>query len=51
VKYRYWIGVPFLLIFFNGFAYTAIFSLASRPQRPPAPGGFTPRVELEGIGE
>jgi hypothetical protein len=51
VKYRYWIGVPFLLIFFNGFAYTAIFSLVSRPRRPPAPAGFTPRVELEGIGE
>jgi cellulose synthase/poly-beta-1,6-N-acetylglucosamine synthase-like glycosyltransferase len=32
VKYRYWIGVPFLLIFFNGFAYTAIFSLATRPR-------------------
>jgi cellulose synthase/poly-beta-1,6-N-acetylglucosamine synthase-like glycosyltransferase len=27
---KYWVGVPFLLIFFNGFAYTAAFSLASR---------------------
>jgi cellulose synthase/poly-beta-1,6-N-acetylglucosamine synthase-like glycosyltransferase len=33
VKFRYWVGVPFLLIFFNGFAYTAIFSLASRSRR------------------
>ncbi len=27
VKENYWIGVPFLLIFFNGFAYTAALSL------------------------
>ena len=33
VRFRYWVGVPFLLIFFNGFAYTAIFSIASRPRR------------------
>ena len=26
----YWIGIPFLLIFFNGFAYTALLSLISR---------------------
>ncbi|HKA36833.1 MAG TPA: cellulose synthase family protein [Thermoanaerobaculia bacterium] len=51
VKYRYWVGVPFLLVFFNGFGYTALFSLASRWRRSPARAGFTPRVELEGIGE
>jgi cellulose synthase/poly-beta-1,6-N-acetylglucosamine synthase-like glycosyltransferase len=51
VKYRYWVGVPFLLIFFNGFAYTAVFSLVSRPRRAPRQVGFTPRVELEAIGE
>ncbi len=38
VKERYWVGVPFLLIFFNGFAYTASMSLVSRlvgaPRRP-----------------
>ena len=27
---RYWVGVPFLLVFFNGFAYTAGMSLLSR---------------------
>jgi hypothetical protein len=27
---NYWIGVPFLLIFFNGFAYIAALSLVSR---------------------
>ena len=27
---RYWLGVPFLLIFFNGFAYTAGVSIQSR---------------------
>jgi len=27
---NYWIGVPFLLIFFNGFAYVAALSLVSR---------------------
>jgi hypothetical protein len=26
----YWIGIPFLLVFFNGFAYTALLSLMSR---------------------
>ncbi|HMA16815.1 MAG TPA: cellulose synthase family protein [Thermoanaerobaculia bacterium] len=30
VAERYWAGVPFLLIFFNGFAYTAAVSLHSR---------------------
>jgi cellulose synthase/poly-beta-1,6-N-acetylglucosamine synthase-like glycosyltransferase len=30
VAEKYWVGVPFLLMFFNGFAYTAAFSLASR---------------------
>ena len=27
---RYWLGGPFLLIFFNGFAYTASVSILSR---------------------
>jgi cellulose synthase/poly-beta-1,6-N-acetylglucosamine synthase-like glycosyltransferase len=27
---KYWVGIPFLLVFFNGFAYTAALSLASR---------------------
>ncbi len=30
VKQHYWAGVPFLLVFFNGFAYTASLSLVSR---------------------
>ncbi len=40
---NYWIGIPFLLIFFNGFAYTATLSLLSRwaerprSRRSPAP--------------
>jgi cellulose synthase/poly-beta-1,6-N-acetylglucosamine synthase-like glycosyltransferase len=39
IKENYWIGVPFLFIFFNGFAYTAALSLIFR-----WPG--TPRVPL-----
>ena len=46
VKYRYWVGVPFLLIFFNGFAYTAVFSLASRPRHAPPPA--LPQVQVPG---
>ena len=46
VKYRYWVGVPFLLVFFNGFAYTAVFSVASRPRRPPP--RVLPQVEVPG---
>lgn len=47
VRENYWVGVPFLLIFFNGFAYTASLSLASgyfgaprrlELKRAPAPG-------------
>ncbi|HEY3171078.1 MAG TPA: glycosyltransferase [Thermoanaerobaculia bacterium] len=30
VAERYWIGIPFLLVFFNGFAYTAGISFLSR---------------------
>ncbi|HEX9148556.1 MAG TPA: glycosyl transferase family 2, partial [Thermoanaerobaculia bacterium] len=30
VAERYWVGVPFLLLFFNGFVYTAASSLQSR---------------------
>ena len=30
IEERYWAGIPFLLIFFNGFAYTALLSLISR---------------------
>jgi hypothetical protein len=49
VRENYWVGVPFLLIFFNGFAYTAFLSLVSRwrgaPRRPelrraPFPGAI-----------
>ena len=29
VRFRYWASVPFLLVFFNGYAYTAGLSLAS----------------------
>jgi len=40
---RYWLGVPFLLVFFNGFAYTAAVSILSRsgggPRRELAPAG------------
>jgi cellulose synthase/poly-beta-1,6-N-acetylglucosamine synthase-like glycosyltransferase len=37
VAERYWVGVPFLLVFFNGFAYTAALSAISRWSggRPP----------------
>ncbi len=46
VKEHYWAGVPFLLIFFNGFAYTASMSLISRlagAQRP-----VLPRIQVPG---
>jgi hypothetical protein len=37
VTEHYWLGIPFLLMFFNGFAYTALLSLishwAARPRR------------------
>jgi cellulose synthase/poly-beta-1,6-N-acetylglucosamine synthase-like glycosyltransferase len=40
VRFRYWAAVPFLLVFFNGFACTAALSVASwwtaRPGRLPA---------------
>jgi hypothetical protein len=37
VSFRYWAAVPFLLVFFNGFAYTAALSLSSwRGPRQPA---------------
>jgi hypothetical protein len=39
IKENYWIGVPFLFIFFNGFAYTAALSLIFR-------WSGTPRVPL-----
>jgi cellulose synthase/poly-beta-1,6-N-acetylglucosamine synthase-like glycosyltransferase len=46
VRENYWVGVPFLLIFFNGFAYTASLSLASRfiraPRRPELQGAPSP---------
>jgi hypothetical protein len=40
VAERYWVGVPFLLVFFNGFAYTAALSAISRRS------GGQPPVEL-----
>jgi hypothetical protein len=42
---NYWVGIPFLLIFFNGFAYTAALSLASRrraSRAAPAPEAAAP---------
>jgi cellulose synthase/poly-beta-1,6-N-acetylglucosamine synthase-like glycosyltransferase len=42
---NYWLGIPFLLIFFNGFAYTAALSLASRrraSRAAPAPEAAAP---------
>ncbi|HYV42913.1 MAG TPA: glycosyl transferase family 2, partial [Thermoanaerobaculia bacterium] len=46
VKEHYWAGVPFLLIFFNGFAYTASMSLISRLAGAPRPA--LPRVRVPG---
>ena len=45
---NYWVGVPFLLVFFNGFAYTAILS-ASGPAsqirfEPPSARGRLPAL-------
>jgi hypothetical protein len=37
----YWTGIPFLMIFFNGFAYTAALSLYSRWQAGPRPALLT----------
>jgi cellulose synthase/poly-beta-1,6-N-acetylglucosamine synthase-like glycosyltransferase len=39
VKENYWAGIPFLLVFFNGFAYTAALSLRSRRGPGPSLGG------------
>jgi hypothetical protein len=45
-KENYWTGIPFLLIFFNGFAYTAGASILSRWQsRPGRRGAGTPGPE------
>ncbi len=46
VKEHYWAGVPFLLVFFNGFAYTASMSLLSRLAGAPRP--VLPRVQVPG---
>jgi cellulose synthase/poly-beta-1,6-N-acetylglucosamine synthase-like glycosyltransferase len=50
VTENYWVGVPFLLIFFNGFAYTASLSFLSRwagtPRRRSLPA--TPSLAGEG---
>ena len=59
VVQNYWVGVPFLLVFFNGFAYTAILSAVSGaalpfPRRRPivcaaeAPGGPPPATSTAG---
>jgi hypothetical protein len=32
---NYWVGVPFLLVFFNGFAYTAVLSIGPLRVEPP----------------
>jgi len=34
---NYWVGVPFLLVFFKGFAYTALLSTLERQSGPPVP--------------
>jgi cellulose synthase/poly-beta-1,6-N-acetylglucosamine synthase-like glycosyltransferase len=39
---HYWVGVPFLIIFFNGFAYTASMSLISRVAGAPRRGDVAP---------
>ena len=42
---NYWVGIPFLLVFFNGFAYTSALSLTARrkPHRSSAtPGSAAP---------
>ncbi|MEX0879745.1 MAG: cellulose synthase family protein [Thermoanaerobaculia bacterium] len=36
VRFRYWAAVPFLLVFFNGFAYTASLSALPVARRGPA---------------
>jgi len=36
-KENYWAGIPFLLVFFNGFAYTAVLSLLSRREARSVP--------------
>ena len=46
VRERYWVGVPFLLVFFNGFAYTACLSIASRTGGTARPD--IPRVHVPG---
>ncbi len=46
IKENYWVGIPFLLIFFNGFAYTASMSLAFRFAG--APSQPLPRVHVPG---
>ena len=42
IRENYWVGVPFLVVFFNGFAYTAGLSLASRWA-----GGRSPLASVE----
>ena len=41
---NYWIGVPFLLMFFNGFAYTATLSFTSRWSGGPSAAAFAART-------
>ncbi|MGH9315637.1 MAG: cellulose synthase family protein [Thermoanaerobaculia bacterium] len=51
VTENYWVGVPFLLIFFNGFAYTASLSFLSRsPDAPPRHRPLTATPSLAGEG-
>ena len=37
MKENYWAALPFLMIFLNGFAYTAGLSLWSRTRPPASP--------------
>ena len=50
VRYRYWASLPFLLVFFNGYAYTAGLSLASlwSSRGSPAPALRIVRREVLG---
>ncbi len=44
---NYWVGIPFLFIFFNGFAYTAALSLLSRRSGRRGPLVSTPALAGE----
>jgi cellulose synthase/poly-beta-1,6-N-acetylglucosamine synthase-like glycosyltransferase len=45
VSFRYWATLPFLLVFFNGFAYTAFLSFAAAARRDGSRGRRGPEPE------